>query len=96
MTNKKCHLPPGATKVQKQGYDEIYVPKIQHRPKADETLIPISNLPQWTHAAFPQEMKTLNLIQSKLYDKAFKSPENILVCAPTGAGKTNIAMLTIL
>jgi pre-mRNA-splicing helicase BRR2 len=41
-------------------------------------------------------MNTLTLIQSKLYDKAFNSPDNILVCAPTGAGKTNIAMLTIL
>lgn len=59
-------------------------------------MIPISKLPEWTHAAFPKEMKSLNIIQSKLYDKAFKSPDNILVCAPTGAGKTNIAMLTIL
>jgi len=41
-------------------------------------------------------MKNLNVIQSKLYEKAFKTPDNILVCAPTGAGKTNIAMLTIL
>ena len=96
MTNKKCHLPPGSIKTQKQGYDEISVPAIRHLPKSDEVLIPISKLPQWTHAAFPQGMSSLNLIQSKLYDKAFKSPENILVCAPTGAGKTNIAMLTIL
>jgi pre-mRNA-splicing helicase BRR2 len=72
------------------------VPAIRHLPKSDEVLIPISKLPLWTHAAFPPGMNSLNLIQSKLYDKAFNSPENILVCAPTGAGKTNIAMLTIL
>jgi len=41
-------------------------------------------------------MPKLNLIQSRLYPAAFKSPENLLVCAPTGAGKTNIAMLSIL
>lgn len=41
-------------------------------------------------------MPKLNLIQSRLYPAAFKSPENLLVCAPTGAGKTNIAMLAIL
>jgi len=38
----------------------------------------------------------LNRIQSKLYKSAFKSSENLLVCAPTGAGKTNIALLAIL
>jgi pre-mRNA-splicing helicase BRR2 len=53
-------------------------------------------LPEWTHKAFPSDVKTLNTIQSKLYPVAFESPENILVCAPTGAGKTNIALLTIL
>lgn len=31
-----------------------------------------------------------------MYKAAFESPENLLICAPTGAGKTNIAMLTIL
>lgn len=26
MTNKKCSLPKGSTKVSENGYDEIYVP----------------------------------------------------------------------
>jgi pre-mRNA-splicing helicase BRR2 len=38
----------------------------------------------------------LNRIQSKMYDVALKSSENILLCAPTGAGKTNVACLTML
>merc|ERR1719305_1800602 len=38
----------------------------------------------------------LNRIQSKVYDTAINSPENLLICAPTGAGKTNIAMLCVL
>jgi pre-mRNA-splicing helicase BRR2 len=96
MSNKKCHLPSGSKKDQKQGYDEISVPAIRHVPKSDEKLIPIAKMPEWTHNAFPQGMTSLNIIQSKLYEKAFKSPDNLLVCAPTGAGKTNIAMLTIL
>ena len=41
-------------------------------------------------------MKSLNVIQSRLYESAFNSNENLLVCAPTGAGKTNIALLAIL
>ena len=40
-------------------------------------------------------MKTLNLIQSVVFDAAYRSNENLLICAPTGAGKTNIAMLTV-
>ena len=41
-------------------------------------------------------MKTLNRIQSIVFDKAYNSNENLLICAPTGAGKTNVAMLTVL
>ncbi len=38
----------------------------------------------------------MNPIQSRVFDDAYHSDENMLICAPTGAGKTNIAMLTIL
>ena len=98
MSNKKCHLPKGSTKIQKKGYDEIYVPAVKQSTKADteKRLIPITELPHWAQKAFPESMPKLNLIQSRLYPAAFKSPENLLVCAPTGAGKTNIAMLAIL
>ena len=40
--------------------------------------------------------RTLNRIQSRIYHTAFNSNENLLVCAPTGAGKTNIAMIAVL
>ena len=41
-------------------------------------------------------MEKLNRVQSKVYDVALKTSENILLCAPTGAGKTNVACLTML
>jgi pre-mRNA-splicing helicase BRR2 len=41
-------------------------------------------------------MTALNRVQRKVYPVAFESPENMLVCAPTGAGKTNVAMLCML
>ena len=47
-------------------------------------------MPQWTHAAFPKDMITLNTIQSKLFEAAFKTPENLLVCAPTRGNNNTI------
>ncbi len=38
----------------------------------------------------------MNRLQSKLFHAAYKSNENLLVCAPTGAGKTDVAMMTVL
>jgi len=34
-------------------------------------------------------------IQSATFDVAYNSNENLLISAPTGAGKTNIALLTV-
>ena len=72
----------------------MFVPAKKHL-HGKQKLIQISELPQWTHAAFADTEK-LNMIQSKVYKAAFQSAENLLICAPTGAGKTNIALLTIL
>ena len=38
----------------------------------------------------------MNRIQSRLSNSALNTDENLLLCAPTGAGKTNVALLTIL
>ncbi|RWS17895.1 Activating signal cointegrator 1 complex subunit 3-like protein [Dinothrombium tinctorium] len=41
-------------------------------------------------------VKELNQIQSIVYQTACHTNNNMLVCAPTGAGKTNIALLAVL
>ena len=95
MANKKCRLPEGSRKgPPRKGYEEIYVPGQRHR-QGDQKLVQLSELPEWARKAFP-DTKALNTIQSRVYRAAFESPENLLICAPTGAGKTNIAMLAIL
>jgi replicative superfamily II helicase len=33
---------------------------------------------------------------TQLYESALNGDDNLLLCAPTGAGKTNVALLTIL
>ena len=61
----------------------------------NERLVKIQELPDFAQSVFPG-YKTLNRVQSLVYPVAFGSNENMLVCAPTGAGKTDIAMLTVL
>ncbi|KAF9443271.1 Sec63-domain-containing protein [Macrolepiota fuliginosa MF-IS2] len=94
MSNKKCKLPDGSFKRSKKGYEEIHVPAPKSKPVTENELIPISALPAWAREAFT--VPRLNRVQSKLFPVAFGTDEPILLCAPTGAGKTNVAMLTIL
>ncbi|KAI8916143.1 Sec63 Brl domain-containing protein [Gorgonomyces haynaldii] len=95
MTNKKVRVPDGTVRRNKKGYEEVHVPAPLPAPMKNEKLIPISDLPQWAQPAFAGA-KSLNRVQSKVYPTAFQSDENMLLCAPTGAGKTNCAMLTIM
>ncbi|KAJ3128871.1 DEIH-box ATPase [Nowakowskiella sp. JEL0407] len=96
MSNKKCKLPEGSFKKSKKGYEEIHVPEPKpYTPGPNDKIISIPELPNWTHLAF-RGASALNPVQSKVYPAAFESDDPILVCAPTGAGKTNIAMLTML
>ena len=96
MTNKKCILPEKSFKVSKKGYEEIHVPAPEGKPlEAGERLLPIKELPRWAQVAF-SGFNSLNRIQSKLAPAALGSDENLLLCAPTGAGKTNVALLSML
>lgn len=100
MATSKVSLPKGSFQQNKKLYDVISVPAPEGPPSLESTneqLVQISQLPEWAQAAFPSgETQSLNRIQSKIYPQAFESDENLLLCAPTGAGKTNVAMLTFL
>lgn len=70
----------------KKGYEEVHVPALKPKPFADnEKLVAIQELPDWAQKAFGG-MQSLNRVQSKVSDCALYSSENMLVCAPTGAG----------
>ncbi|EEQ98855.1 u520, putative [Perkinsus marinus ATCC 50983] len=80
-----------------KGYEEVVV---QAPPKAkvkQESLIKVKEaLPEWACPAF-KHFERLNAVQSKVFPVAYNEfEENLLMCAPTGAGKTNVAMLTIM
>jgi len=94
MSNKKCKLPEGSFKQARKGYEEIHVPAPKQKAVVDGELVPVSALPEWARDAFT--VPNLNRVQSKLFPVAFGTDEPILLCAPTGAGKTNVAMLAVL
>ena len=83
--------------VSKKSYDEVHVQAAEKVQVKATDLISVKNtLPNWMHAAF-SGFDRLNPIQSKVFPVAFHEfTENILMCAPTGAGKTNVAMLAVM
>lgn len=94
---QKRVLPEGTVEEKHEGWVEMIVPPV--RPSSGvkfdpSRLINISQLDPWVQEAF-KGVKHLNRLQSELFESAFKSNENLLVCAPTGAGKTNVAMLAV-
>ncbi|ORY80305.1 Sec63 Brl domain-domain-containing protein [Protomyces lactucae-debilis] len=95
MSNKKVTLPEGSFKQSHPAYEEVHVPAPKRRPDDADPKVPITDLPRWAQAAFGNTT-SLNRIQSRMYSTAFGKDENLLLCAPTGAGKTNVAMLCIL
>ncbi len=67
-----------------KNYEEVRVPAVKPgAPPPGERLVPIADLPDWAQLAFPG-YKALNRIQSRIYQAAFTSNTNLLVCAPTG------------
>lgn len=81
--------------TRKEGYHEYNIVPNKRPTYRVEDLIRIDDLPSEQRRAF-SNIKTLNFIQSQIYKKAIGSDKSLLICAPTGAGKTNIAMLTML
>ena len=95
MANTKCELPEKSWRAQKKGYEEVHVPAIRPVIPTSEKLVQISDLPEWAQPAF-DGIKNLNRIQTKMMPASLGGSENILLCAPTGAGKTNVALMCML
>ena len=94
MAGQKLTLPEGTSRHLLEGYEEFRIPS--SAPPAQETdLIPITRLPLKLQSVFSKDSNFFNRIQSQVYDTAFHSSDNFLMCAPTGAGKTNVALLSI-
>ncbi len=105
-SNPNLKVPQGTYKTTYEGYEEITIPPTQIKNQKNKIKeIKISTLPKWMHPTFQikdnnNQVKfineTFNQIQSKVLQTALFTDENLLICAPTSSGKTNIALLTIL
>jgi pre-mRNA-splicing helicase BRR2 len=97
MSRKKVKLPEGSFKRQFKGYEEIHVPEPKRRELVPGELVPVTAMPSWTQPVWQSVNATkLNTIQSTVFPIAFETNEPMLICAPTGAGKTNCAALAML
>ncbi|KAI1381754.1 Sec63-domain-containing protein [Hypoxylon crocopeplum] len=93
---KKYGLPVGSEKKQYEKYEEFFIPAGKAGTlRPGQKLINIADMDGLCRRTF-KGYKALNRMQSLVYPVAYKSSENMLICAPTGAGKTDAAMLTIL
>eukprot|EP01137_Pigoraptor_chileana_P014178 Opistho-2@4958 len=91
----KLLLPAGIERKTTSQCEEVRIPASKVLPpRAGERRVAVSEMGPVAQAAFAG-MKALNRVQSIVFESAYTSNENLLVCAPTGAGKTNVAMLSI-
>lgn len=93
---RKYALPMGSERLQREKYEEYSIPATKVGVLGlNRKLVEIKDLDGLCSRTF-SGYKTLNRMQSLVYPVAYHTSENMLICAPTGAGKTDAAMLTIL
>ena len=89
-------LPEGSKKIEHEKYEETIIPaSMVGTLGVGRKLIEISEMDELCKRTF-KGYKALNRMQSLVYPVAYKTSENMLICAPTGAGKTDAALLAML
>nr|XP_032829466.1 activating signal cointegrator 1 complex subunit 3 [Petromyzon marinus] len=92
----KMLLPEGFSVQNNKMYEELSIPPTPPLPIGiAEKPVFVRDLDEIGQLAFSGTQK-LNRVQSLVFETAYHTNENLLICAPTGAGKTNVAMLTVL
>lgn len=93
---RKYALPMGSERTEHEKYEEYSIPAAKVGTLGvGRKLVQISEMDGLCRGTF-KGYQALNRMQSLVYPVAYTTSENMLICAPTGAGKTDAAMLTIL
>ncbi|KAL7066579.1 DEAD/DEAH box helicase family protein [Cryptosporidium serpentis] len=96
--NNKISLVQGQVHKKTELYEEVYIAPSNNNISVNtfsKNIVSIKVLPRYFWNVF-EGISHFNTIQSCVFKSAYETSENILVAAPTGAGKTNIALLVIL
>lgn len=92
-------LPSGTIREDYGDYEKVTIPPPQLDPESLHERLRLSDIfvneTERDCAAAFKGTDSLNPMQSTCFKVAFHRRENMLVCAPTGAGKTNVAMLAV-
>ena len=93
---KRYALPTGSERVDREKYEEYSIPAAKVGVLGtNRKLVEVKDMDGLCRRTF-KGYKTLNRMQSLVHPVAYETSENMLICAPTGAGKTDAAMLAIL
>lgn len=88
-------LPKGTIREQHEDYEMVTIPATVRDPsQLCERIVLADVMTKVERKAF-SGTSSLNPMQSTVFKAAFHSNDNLLICAPTGAGKTNVAMLAV-
>ena len=96
LGGRKYGFPNGSTRTEHEKYEEYRIPAAKMESLgAGRRLVKVSEMDGLCRKTF-EGYEALNRMQSLVYPVAYKTNENMLICAPTGAGKTDAALLAIL
>ncbi|KFG26626.1 uncharacterized protein NESG_00777 [Nematocida ausubeli] len=74
-------------------YDEYILESPAPSPPIEK--VSVKEISEAYRSVFSSQYKEFNHVQSSVFESVYRAKENTLICAPTGAGKTDIALLSI-
>ncbi|KAK6061583.1 hypothetical protein COOONC_00745 [Cooperia oncophora] len=85
INGMKYALPEGSIRGSFRTHEEVEVPPMNKSSIGDIHSVFVKDMDDLGQLGF-QGFEKLNVIQSIVFEQAYKTKENLLICAPTGAG----------